>query len=178
MRVSLSLLLVGALLLAGCGGLTPAPQLAGEGRRLEAELEPAWEALVRALLERGFAFRRLDPQAGTLETTWTTLNAAYAASVLVTESDDRYSQCGRPGIGQAFRGKTARVLGMLAPHPRSGTQLVLRAEFRTQHYSTLGPGSDRLLGAAECRSRGRLEDELAVQTQVWVVRERLERTRH
>lgn len=177
MRVSLLPVVLGLLLLAGCGGMAPKPQAAPEGRRLEAEYEQAWDALVRVLLERGFAFRQLDPRTGNLETTWATVNAEFAASVLVTQSDDRYSQCGRPGIGQAFREKSARILGVLGPHPRSGTQIVLRAEFRTQRYSTLGPGPDKLLGMEECRSRGRLEDELAVQTQVRAVQERLDRMR-
>jgi hypothetical protein len=177
MRVSLVLILLGLPLLAGCGGMAPKSYSVPEGRRLEAEFEQAWDALVRVLLERRFSFRLLDPQTGSLETTWTTVNADYAASVLVTQSDDRYSHCGRPGVGEAFREKSARIVGVLAPHPRAGTHITMRAEFRTQRYSTLGLGPDKLLGTAECRSRGWLEDELAVQTQVRAVKDRLERAR-
>jgi hypothetical protein len=176
MRMS-PLLLLSVSLLAGCGGMPPQPRGAPEGRRLEAEFGQAWDALVRVLLDRGFSLRVLDQQGGELETSWETVNAEYAASVFVARSDDTFCDCGRPGVGEAFREKAARILGVLAPHPRSGTQVTLRAEFRTQRYSTLGWGKDRLLGTVECQSRGWLEDELVLQTQARAVKERLERMR-
>jgi hypothetical protein len=176
MRVAL-LLLLGLSLATGCGGMLPRLASAPEGQRLEAEFAQAWDAVVQVLLDRGFSLHALDQKAGGLETTWETVNADYSASVFVTRSDDTFSNCGRPGVGEAFRGKSARIIGALAPHPRSGTLVTLRAEFRTQRYSTFGWGQDTPLGTVECQSRGWLETELAALTQARAVKDQLERVR-
>jgi hypothetical protein len=169
------LLLLG--MLAGCGGLGPRAYVVPETRRLEADIDQAWESLQRVLLERGYRFQTLQRETGTLETHWMVVNPDYTASVLVTRQADRYSDCGRPGLGQGFRTKEARVTAVLLPGRRGGTEVRVEAAFRTQRVSTLSLSGEQPLGPAECRSRGRLEDELIVQTQVAAVKHQLERVR-
>jgi uncharacterized lipoprotein len=116
------------------------------------DFDQAWDAVVRILAERGYEIQREDRGAGTIETEWRTLNPDYTASILVTQNEDRYSACGKPGFGQTFRGKQVRLTVVLAPVRRGVTDLA-------------------------CRSRGRLEDEIAIETQVRALGDHLNRTR-
>jgi hypothetical protein len=174
-RLAVLMLLLG--MLAGCGGLAPRTFPAPEMRRLELDLDQTWDGVVRVLLERGYRFQALHREAGTIETHWAVVNPDYTASVLVTQQADRYSDCGKPGLGQGFRTKEARVTAVLLPGRRGGTDVRIQAAFRTQRVSTLGLSGEQPLGPAECRSRGRLEDELIVQTQVTAVKHQLDRVR-
>jgi hypothetical protein len=174
-RLALLMFLLG--MLAGCGSLGPRAYAVYEMRRLELDLDQAWDGMLRVLLERGYRFQVLHREAGTIETHWAVVNPDYMASVLVTQQADRYSDCGKPGLWQGFRTKEARVTAVLAPGSRGGTEVRMQVAFRTQRVSTLSLSGEQPLGPAECRSRGRLEDELILQTQVTAVKQQLDRIR-
>jgi hypothetical protein len=157
--------------------MEPHRQTPQDFRRLEVDFGQAWEATVRTLIERGFDIRTIDRDAGIIETEWLTINPKYAASIFVTEQEDRYSTCGRPGLFRAFRGKQARLVLTLAPVRRGEAGLRAEAYFRTQRYSHTPLWSDRLLGDLECSSRGRLEEEIKVQVQFRALSDQLERLR-
>jgi hypothetical protein len=163
--------------LVACGGLEPHRHTHQDFRRLEVDFGQAWEATVRTLIERGFDIRTIDRNAGTIETGWLTINPDYAATIFVTEQEDRYSTCGRPALGQAFRTKQARLVMTLSPTRRGETGLRAVAHFRTQRYSDAPLWANRPLGDAECSSRGRLEEEIKVQIQIRVLSDQFERLR-
>ncbi|OGB88406.1 MAG: hypothetical protein A3G35_09265 [candidate division NC10 bacterium RIFCSPLOWO2_12_FULL_66_18] len=164
-------------LLAACGGLGARKHMPQEFRRVEADFDQAWEAAVRTLTERGYDIRTIDRPAGIIETGWLTTNPDYAATILVTEREDRYSACGKPGLGQAFRAKEARLALALRPTRRGETGLRIEAFFRTQRYSDAPLWGNRPLGDVECNSRGRLEEELKVEVQLRALSDQLERLR-
>lgn len=163
--------------LLACGGIEPARHMPQDFRRLEADFSHAWEAAIRTLIERGYDIRAIDRSTGVIETGWLTINPEYAATIFVTEQEDRYSACGRPALGQAFRAKQARLILTLAPMRRGETGLRAEAFFRTQRYSDAPLWSNRPLGDIECTSRGRLEEEIKVQIQVRAISGQLERLR-
>jgi hypothetical protein len=172
----LALILAGLSLLMGCGMVSPGSQTLPETRRLEADFDVACEAVIRVLGERGFRLPHTDRTAGTIESDWLVTNPDYAASVFVTEHQDRYSDCGRPGLGRAFRGKQTRLQVRLVPIRRGETDLRMDASFRTQRsFSFLW--WNRPLGEWPCRSRHRLEDEIALQMKLWILGEELQRLR-
>ena len=173
---SVALILAGVILLAGCGAAPRGPQPAPETRRLEADFDLACEAVIRVLGERGYDLPHTDRTAGVIETDWLSTNSDYAASIIVTEHQDRYSDCGKPGLGELFRGKRTRVNVTLSPGRRGETDLRIDASFRTQRFSGLLRWN-RPLGEWPCRSRGRLEEELALQMKLWLLSEKLERIR-
>ncbi len=118
-----------------------------------------------------------DRPGGTLETDWLTFNPEYAAGVFVTQHQDRYASCGKPGFGEAFRGKQVQLeLALTAIRPGE-TELTIQARFRTQRWSDPLLWRGSLQGTIECRSRGRLEEEVALQIQLQLVGEHLERLR-
>ncbi len=165
------------LLLVACGSQLPRFPAGHESRRLEADFDQAWVAANRVLAERGQPIEAADRTSGILETEWQTFNPEYAATVFVTQHEDRYASCGKPGLGEAFRGKQVRLeLALTAARPRE-TQLVIQARFRTHLWSDplVWQGTPR--GTVECRSRGRLEEEMALQIQFQLIGEQLERLR-
>jgi hypothetical protein len=174
---SLGLLLGCMVLLPACGTKQPGASPAKETRRLEAEFDQAWEATLWTLAERGFEIRRLDRGAGIIETGWLTINPDYTSTVFVTQQEDRYSLCGKPSLGQAYRGKQARLELELRPVRRGEADIQVAAFFRTHRYTDAPLLGDRPRGEVECRSRGRLEDELQIQVQLRAFSAALERLR-
>lgn len=164
-------------MLVACGRMEPPRYTSPDLRRLEADFDQAWGATVRTLTERGFDFRRLDRVAGTIETEWLTINPEYSASILVTKREDRYCACGKPGLGEAFRVKQARLALLLNPIRPGETGLRIEASFRTQRYSDTLFLADRPLGDVDCSSRGRLEEEVKVEIQIRALSDQLERLR-
>lgn len=159
--------------LAGCGGRSPRYYPVPESRRLEADIGSVWEAVTRVLAERHFDILRSDRATGTIETDWLSVNASYAANVFLTRDDDRYSDCGKPGLGGAYRGKQARLTVTLSPAGTAQTDVLMGAAFRTERTRLFSDS----LNVRECRSRGRLEDELLVETQVRALANTLQRFR-
>jgi hypothetical protein len=159
--------------LAGCGGRSPRYYPVPESRRLEADIGSVWEAVARVLAERHFNILRSDRATGTIETDWLSMNTSYAANVFLTTDDDRYSDCGKPGLGAAFRGKHARLTVTLSPAGTAQTDVLMAAAFRTERTRVFSDS----LNVRECRSRGRLEDELLVETQVRALANTLQRFR-
>jgi hypothetical protein len=144
-----------------------------DARRLQADIDPAWDAAERVLADRGFDIKRTDRTSGVIETGWLALNAEYSASVFLTENEDRYSDCGKPGLGRADRGKEARLLLRLLPAGRGQTDMDVRAAFRTERKAWFFGSSVR----PDCQSRGRLEDEVFMDTQVKAWADQLHRQR-
>ena len=175
-RIATAALCVGAMV--GCGG-PPPPQSRPpqEARRLGTDFDQTWDAVVRVLVERGFEIRGSDRAAGTIETEWHAINPDYSASILVTQNEDRYSVCGKPSVGQTFRGKQARLALMLSSVRRGVTDLTVRADFRTEGRSQFALSSESPGDEVTCRSRGRLEDEVVVETQVRALSDQLNRSR-
>jgi hypothetical protein len=103
-------------------------------------------------------------------------NPDFASSIIVTEHQDRYSDCGKPGLGRAFRGKQTRLKVILSPSRGGETELRIDAAFRTQRFSSI-LWWNQPMGGWPCRSRGRLEEELALQMKLWILGEQLERMR-
>lgn len=174
-RLAAAALCMGAMV--GCGG-APAPQSRPpqEARRLGTDFDQTWDAVIRMLAERGYEIRRSDRETGTIETEWVAINPDYHASILVTRNEDRYSACGKPGIGRTFRGKQVRLSLMLSPVRRGVTDLTVQADFRTEARSPLSFPSEAPGDDVACVSRGRLEDEIAIETQVRALSDQLNRT--
>jgi hypothetical protein len=174
-RLTLAMVSVAVLVAcAGTGSHSPTPP---EGRRLEADFDQAWEAALRTLVQRGYNLRTADRSNGTMETDWLTFNPDYAATVFVTDHEDRYSLCGRPPLGQAYRTKQVRLVVTLQPGRPGETGLRTEAVFRTHRYSDTPLWSNRPLGDLECSSRGRLEEELRLEIQVRALSGEVERLR-
>jgi hypothetical protein len=174
-RIAAAVLCAGALI--ACGGVPPQGRPPQEARRLGADFDRIWDAALRILAERGYEIAQSDRTSGTIETAWFPINPDYSASVLVTRNEDRYSACGKPDVGQSFRGKQVRLTILLSPARRGATDLTVRAEFRTEARSGLSLLSERPGDEHACRSRGRIEDEIAVETQVRALTDHLNRSR-
>jgi hypothetical protein len=170
-RLATVLLCLG--LLAGCGAKSPRSYPVPDSRRLEAELDHAWEATCRVLADRGYDIQRNDRAAGVIETDWKMANSDYAASVFLTQNEDRYSDCGKPGLWSTYRGKQVRLTVSLSPVGQGQTEVVVRAAFRTERTAFISQ-SPALL---ECRSRGRLEEEILLESQVRALGNQLQRFR-
>jgi len=65
----------------------------------------------------------------------------------------------------------------LSPMGRGETGLRVEAFFRTERYSGAPLWYNWWLGDADCSSRGRLEEEIKMQTQLRVFSDQLERLR-
>ncbi len=159
--------------LSGCGGKNPRSYAVPEFRRLEADIASVREAVHRILADRGYTVLESDPATGAVETDWLTVNADYSASVFLTRNEDRYSDCGKPGLGKAYRGKQARLAVSFSATGTNQTDVLVRATFRTERKG-LFSGAPPVL---ECRSRGRLEEEFLVETQVRALATTLQRLR-
>ncbi len=164
-------------LVVACGGVEPAREAPRDFRRLEADFDQAWEATIRTLMERGYDIRTMDRSARTIETGWLTFNPDYAASIFVTQQEDRYSVCGKPTLGQAFRAKQVRMVVTLQPMRRGETGLRTEAFFQTRRYTDTLLWANQSLGDVECNSRGRLEEELRVEIQIRALSDQLDRLR-
>jgi uncharacterized lipoprotein len=127
----------------------------------------------RLLVDRGYAIQHSNHPEGVIETDWITVNADYAASVFLTQSEDRYSDCGKPGLGKTYQGKQGRLMVHIAAGGRNQTEVLVRAAFRTERHAAFSKASTFL----ECRSRGRLEEEILVETQVRALTNQLQRFR-
>jgi hypothetical protein len=173
----LALATVSLGLVVACGGVEPAREAPQEFRRLEADFDQAWEATIRALMERGYDIRTMDRSARTIETGWLTFNPDYAAGVFVTQQEDRYSACGKPSLGQAFRAKQVRLVLTFQPMRRGETGLRTEAFFQTRRYTDTLLWGNQPLGDLECNSRGRLEEELRVDIQIRALSDQLDRLR-
>jgi hypothetical protein len=170
-RLAAGLLCLSAV--GGCGGRTPRSYRVPESRRLEADLGSAWEAAYRILADRGYDIRVSDRPTGVIETDWLTVNPDYSASVFLTQNEDRYSDCGKPGLGKSDRGKQARLMVSLSAVGPGQTEVLVRAAFRTERQGIFS-GSPAV---PECRSRGRLEEEILVETQARALTNTLQRFR-
>jgi len=160
-------------LLGGCGAKSPRTYPLQEARRLEVDLDRAWETMHRILADRGYAIQYSDQAEGIIETDWIKVNVDYAASVFLTQNEDRYSDCGKPGLGKTYQGKQARLTVRVAAGGRNQTEVLVRAAFRTERNAALSKSSTFL----ECRSRGRLEEEILVETQVRALTNQFQRFR-
>jgi uncharacterized lipoprotein len=157
----------------GCGGRHPRSYQVPDSRRLEADLGSAWEAAYRILADRGYDMRESDRATGAIETDWLTVNSDYSANVFLTQNEDRYSDCGKPGLGKTYRGKQARLTVSLSAVGPKQTDILVRAAFRTERKNIFSSSPTAL----ECRSRGRLEEEFFVETQVRALADTLQRFR-
>ncbi len=170
-RLAVGLLCLSVL--SGCTGKSPRGYPAAESRRLEADFDHAWEAGFRVLTDRGYEVLRQDRAAGTMETAWLTVNAGYSSGFFLTENEDRYSDCGKPGLGRTYWGKQARLVVLFSAVGNGQTEFVARAAFRTEQKTLFF----RAAAVRECQSRGRLEEEILVQTQIRALTNQLQRYR-
>lgn len=159
--------------LAGCGGRSPRSYPVPEVSRVAADLDRAWEAVRRVLTDRGYALQREDRSAAVIETAWLAINPDFTSNIFVTKNEDRYSDCGKPGLGRADRGKHARLTVHLATPSPGQTDVRVRAAFRTTRSASLSAAT----ATVECHSRGRLEEEVLVETQVRALTEQFQRFR-
>ncbi len=164
-------------LVTGCGTLPRQTYQPSPPRPVEGEFDQVWAMAVRTLTERGYRILSADCAAGTIETEWRPMNPAYAATVFVTRSEDRYSDCGKPRLGLAYRGKDVRVHIQLSPLKADEVALQVQAMFQTQRVSNFLFWAGGPAGEAMCASRVRLEEELALEIRLRVLGERLERLR-
>lgn len=171
--VRLAASLVCLSVLGGCAGKAPRPYPVPESRHVEADPDLAWEAAGRILEDRGYGIQRRDRTAGTIETDWLTINGDYTAGAFLTKHEDRYSDCGRPGLWTRYRGKQARLVLRVVPGGRGQTEIAVRSAFRTEHTSIWWESSE----VVECRSRGRLEEEILIETQVRALTNQIQRSR-
>jgi hypothetical protein len=164
-------------LAAGCATVDSSGKPPLEFRRIEADYDHTWEAALRTLAERGYVVQRADRQAGQIETDWRLTNPEFEATVIRTRMGDRYSNCGKPGIGQAYRTTEGKLQLILERGPQGSTRLRVDATFQTYRYSLFPSPSEKPLGVTPCASRGRLEDEIRVEIQVRAIAAQLERMR-
>lgn len=160
-------------LLSGCGAKSPRAYPVPESRRVDAEVEHLWDATCRVLADRGYDIQRADNAAGAIETEWRTHNPDYAANVFVTRNEDRYSDCGKPGLWDSYRRKHVRITVNLAPAGKRQTEMSVRAAFRTERASVFSQSP----APFECRSRGRLEEEIRLESQVRALSMQIQRLR-
>jgi len=170
-RLAVAVVCLGVL--AGCGGRIPRSYPVREVSRVAADLDRTWEAVRLVLTERGYELQSEDRTAGEIETAWLAINPDFTSNIFVTKNEDRYSDCGRPGLGSADRGKHARLTVHLATPSPGQTDVRVRAAFRTARSFILSAAPDTV----ECRSRGRLEEEVLVETQVRALTEQFQRLR-
>jgi hypothetical protein len=173
----LALATVSLSVLVACGGMEPRRYALTPSWRLEADLDRAWEATLWTLTERGYEIRTTERATGTIETGWMTINPGYTATIFVTSQADRYSECGKPGLGQIFRGKQSRLSLILHPIREGETTLRLEAFFRTQRYWDTPFWASQSAEDAACHSRGRLEEEVRLHIQFRVLSDHLDRLR-
>ena len=164
-------------LAAGCATVENGGRPPVEFRRIEAEYDYTWEAALRTIAERGYVVRRADRQTGQIETDWLISNSEFEATVIRTRMGDRYSSCGKPGLGQAYRTKENQLEMTLERGPQGSTRLRVDATFQTYRYSLFPSPSEKPLGVTPCASRGRLEDEIRVEIQVRAIAAQLDRMR-
>ena len=173
-------LMMGTLYLglaAGCATVDTSGRPPLEFRRIAADYDHTWEAALRTLTERGYAVRQADRQSGRVETDWRLTNPEFEATVLRTRMGDRYSSCGRPGLGQVYRATECRLELILEPGAEGTTRLRVDAFFQTHRYAVFPSPSEKPLGVTPCVSRGRLEDEIRVEIQVRAIAAQLDRMR-
>ena len=173
-------LMMGTLYLglaAGCATVDSSGRPPVEFRRIEADYDHTWEAALRTIAERGYVVRRADRQTGQIETDWLLSNSEFEATAIRTRMGDRYSSCGKPGLGQAYRTKESRLELILERGPQGSTRLRVDATFQTYRYSLFPSPSEKPLGATPCPSRGRLEDEIRVEVQVRAIAAQVDRMR-
>jgi len=164
-------------ILIACGGAELHRHVARDFRRVEADFSQAWEAAIRTLGERGFEVLASDRPSGMIETGWLDINPGFVATVFTTDQEDRYSTCGKPVLGQAFRAKQARLALTLSAVRQGETALRVEAFFRTQRYTDTILWSDRPLGDEACSSRGRFEEEIRMEIQFRALSDRRDRLR-
>jgi hypothetical protein len=168
-RLAVAVVCLGVL--AGCGGRSPRSYPVPEFSRVAVDLDHTWEAVRRVLTERGYELQSEDRTAGAIETAWLAINPDFTSNIFVTKNEDRYSDCGKPDLGKADRGKHAHLTVHLATPSPGQTDVRIRAAFRTTRSASLSAASDTV----ECRSRGRLEEEVLVETQVRALTEQFRR---
>jgi hypothetical protein len=173
-------LYLGALclgLMAGCAATDAPGRSQADLRRIEAEFDRTWEAALRTLSERGFGFELLEQRTGEIRSGWLVINPDFEATVVLTKMDDRYSSCGRPAVGQAYRAKEVKLHLTLRRGPRGSTGFRVEAQFQTRRHRDLPMWGEGDLGPVPCASRGRLEDEIWAEVQLRAVSGQLERLR-
>ncbi len=164
-------------LAAGCATVDSSGRPPLEFRRIGAEYDQTWEATLRTIAERGYVVRRADRQSGRIETDWRVINPEFEATVFRTRMGDRYSSCGRPGLGQVYRTTDGRLELILEPGQEGTTRLRVDALFQTHRYAVFPSASEKPMGVTPCPSRGRLEDEIRVEIQVRAIAAQLDRMR-
>jgi len=164
-------------LAAGCATADSSWKPPVEFRRIEADYDHTWEAALRTIAERGYVVQRADLQTGRIETDWRLTNPEFEATAIRTRMGDRYSNCGKPGIGQAYRTTEGKLQLILERGPQGSTRLRVDALFQTFRYSLFPMASEKPLGVTPCPSRGRLEDEIRAEVQVRALAAQLERMR-
>jgi hypothetical protein len=160
-------------MLSGCGAKSPRAYPVSESHRLDAEMEHAWDAACRVLADRGYDIQRNDSATGVIETAWRMHNPDFTASIFITKNEDRYSDCGKPGLWESYRRKHVRITVHLAPAGKRQTEASVRAAFRTDRTSFFSQAPESL----ECRSRGRLEEEIWLESQVRALSKQIQRFR-
>jgi hypothetical protein len=169
-RLALTVACLGVL--AGCGGKSPRNYPVPEASRVAVDLDRTWDAVRRVLTDRGYEIQSEDQAAGVIETAWVANNLAYSSNILITQNEDRYSDCGKPGLGKVDHGKYARLTLSVVPSGPGQTDVVVRAAFHTTRSNLFGA-----TGTVECRSRGRLEEEVLVETKVRALTEKYQQFR-
>jgi hypothetical protein len=162
-------------LAAGCATVDSSGKPPLEFRRIPADYDHTWEAALRTIAERGYVVQQADRQTGRIETDWRLTNPEFEATVIRTRMGDRYGNCGKPGIGQAYRTTEGKLQLILERGPQESTRLRVDALFRTYRYSLFPTASEKPLGVTPCQSLGRLEDEIRVEVQVRALAAQLER---
>ena len=173
----LALTVVCAGILVACAGAELHRHVSRDFRRVEADFTQTWEATIRTLGDRGFEVLASDRAGGRIETGWLTINPGFDATVFITDQEDRYSICGKPVLGQAFRTKQARLALTLSAVRQGESALRVEAFFRTQRYTDAIFWSDRALGDEACSSRGRLEEEIRMEIQLRALSDQRDRLR-
>jgi len=164
-------------LVAGCAATDTPGRSQADLRRIEADFDQTWEAALRTLSERGYGFQLVEQGTGEIQSGWLVINSDFEATVVLIKMDDRYSTCGRPPVGQAYRTKEAKLHLTLQRGRRGTTGLRVEALFQTQRYRDLPMWTESALGPVPCASRGRLEDEIWAEVQLRALSGQVDRLR-
>jgi len=139
---------VGALVLAGCGGLyvsplAPPPYRAG----VPAAYERTWTALVRALARENVPLRAIARDSGVIA------SDDFVAPIGV------YADCGRIGDDRV-EGEALATFTIFVERDGRATQVQINAKMRTQAHRKGTSGTLRSTPVYQCASTGRFEANL------------------
>lgn len=155
------------LLLGGCGSVRSWVPWFHSSSSPPSKFDQVWQAVQTLAQEEEWPLKRVEPEAGLLQTDWMLLSSDFYQDATRTTSSDRYSECPPPTGGIYYRGKEVQLSITVYPMEKVQGKIPLYVEtrFRTTVYFL---GTQMPMGAVECPSTGFLETAIgqAIQSRL------------